>query len=1271
MAENNIHSCQQCPRVFATRGGLWRHVATHNRIQPQRGDGGNEHLDDGHIAARRGNEAREIVSVWDEAPVSGNESLDEILRVHWRAMKTGCTRGNVRDILNFRLWDLPDVGQDYDPGIVNMLAHYWRTSRCSLKVNCSVGAILVHKITGEFKYFHSSTNNAAVFDIPVIIREENQLLEFYETFRNVDIDQQALERRPNTVWKLYRITNVSFVAYKLVDVARIGNGVDLPSFVSRSYHIISLTKQQPDYHKPYDDNLCFFRCLALFIKCTCIQDKCTCTKPDEALTIDLFKKFAHSQAIRRTYATFSGITESHLLSLEEIFDIPIVVMELMEKDIAQCVWVSGRNGSRKLYLNKFGRHFSYIRNINGYSGSYQCDKCEFITKRSYNLSIHKCEVSNISNLIFKAGQFTPRLHIFAEIEREFNITIPEELRYSRFRATYDIECFLPKDNLPINTAKLEYTSRHEFLSVSTCSNVPGFTSPVCFVRDKTNTTQEVIDTFVTYLNVVSETASELIFSEFSRFFDKLETLVAEREKKEESYSDHDISAPGVHARRSGYNKIVERLVKHIKLLPVVGFNSQKYDLNILKPFLVKSLFAIRADKVRECRAKQQEEKGNVSFDEINSHEDDSDEEDSQPRKKKRKKHTAKYSDSDGYKAIGFAVQRMNALACLQTDELNWIDVLNFLAPGFSYAQYLKAYGCIAAKGFFPYEWVDSLDKLDFTELPPQESFYSSLNDEGISDENYKICQSAWIDEGMETFKDFLVWYNNLDVTPFLDALAKQCDTYRFNGIDMLKEAISLPGLAVSWLFRHSRQHFNPPYEKLSVKVNLNDLFESICNRLRDNLGISLIDFRNKDIYDLLFDNIVGGPSIVFCRKQISNETILRETEDGTQLCRKILGVDANALYLWSICQDMPTGYPKRWKIEESSDLKFVSPSHLSRASVGWLEYQSAKRREFIHHRLNEGEHRIGQHSIPVDGMCFKSNTVYQFHGCYWHGHCCGLDKGKEQDMHPQKEVTFEILREETKLKDDYILSLGYNLVTIWECEWNDFKKQDPQCSTFVKAVDDVLFAGQRRISQQKAVENIVSGVFYGFVECDIHVPIHLKEKFAEMSPIFKNVEVSRDHLSPCMLDFAKENDFLLRPQRMLIGSDRGEKILLLSDLAKWYLAHGLEITKIYQLIEYTPRRLFDAFGDSISETRRKGDTDSSQEINAAIAKLIGNATFGKTITRKEKFRDHSYSTCIKRVSDKIRNKRFFSMKDIGEGVYELSEFKKTVSVQNSYNFDCS
>ena len=107
--------------------------------------------------------------------------------------------------------------------------------------------------------------------------------------------------------------------------------------------------------------------------------------------------------------------------------------------------------------------------------------------------------------------------------------------------------------------------------------------------------------------------------------------------------------------------------------------------------------------------------------------------------------------------------------------------MNYLAPGFSYEKFIKAYGCTLSKGFFPYEWVTPLSKLDCESLPPKEAFHSELKNEDISDQNYAYCEHIWRDHDMKTFRDFLIWYNNRDVVPFLEAIEKQFHFYTNKG----------------------------------------------------------------------------------------------------------------------------------------------------------------------------------------------------------------------------------------------------------------------------------------------------------------------------------------------------------------------------------------------------------------------------------------------------------------------------------------------------------
>ena len=75
-------------------------------------------------------------------------------------------------------------------------------------------------------------------------------------------------------------------------------------------------------------------------------------------------------------------------------------------------------------------------------------------------------------------------------------------------------------------------------------------------------------------------------------------------------------------------------------------------------------------------------------------------------------------------------------------ELTFLDMTHYVTPWFSFDKYLQAYGCDITKGYFPYEYMDGLDKLDDTALPLKEALFSRLKNEGVSDEDYASCYAC-------------------------------------------------------------------------------------------------------------------------------------------------------------------------------------------------------------------------------------------------------------------------------------------------------------------------------------------------------------------------------------------------------------------------------------------------------------------------------------------------------------------------------------------------
>ena len=235
-------------------------------------------------------------------------------------------------------------------------------------------------------------------------------------------------------------------------------------------------------------------------------------------------------------------------------------------------------------------------------------------------------------------------------------------------------------------------------------------------------------------------------------------------------------------------------------------------------------------------------------------------------------------------------------------------------------------------------------------------------------------------------------------------------------------------------------------------------------------------------------------------------------------------------------------------------------------------------------------------------------------GCFWHGHDCHLNRGKKVDT--KRDKPMKELLEETRKNSAYIHGQSYTLVE--ECEWRAEKATNKDLQRFIATRLRRPLDKMKTMTLQTILSAVKNKTLFGCIKCDIHVPKHLREKFSEMCPIFKNTDISRDDIGEYMKSYAEENDIMKQPRCSLIGSMFGEKILLTTPLLKWYLEHGLEVTRVYQVIEYTPNPCFKMFGDAVSDTHHAGDADPSKVIITDTSKLTGNSGYRKTITNKER-----------------------------------------------------
>ena len=97
--------------------------------------------------------------------------------------------------------------------------------------------------------------------------------------------------------------------------------------------------------------------------------------------------------------------------------------------------------------------------------------------------------------------------------------------------------------------------------------------------------------------------------------------------------------------------------------------------------------------------------------------------------------------------IDFVIKKANTYHCLKMAKLQFLDILNYISPGFRYRSFLLAFGCTAEKFFFPYCLIRDLKALEHPCVPPYEVFFSEITNSNISQSEYEFVKKVWKKSG--------------------------------------------------------------------------------------------------------------------------------------------------------------------------------------------------------------------------------------------------------------------------------------------------------------------------------------------------------------------------------------------------------------------------------------------------------------------------------------------------------------------------------------------
>ena len=240
------------------------------------------------------------------------------------------------------------------------------------------------------------------------------------------------------------------------------------------------------------------------------------------------------------------------------------------------------------------------------------------------------------------------------------------------------------------------------------------------------------------------------------------------------------------------------------------------------------------------------------------------------------------------------------------------------------------------KGIYPYDYMDGFEKFNKTELPTKEEFYSILNNEHISDEDYCHAKKVWNTFQLQTMGE----YHNLYLKSDILLLADVFENFRKTCIQYYKldpcHYFTSPGL--SW-----------------------DAMLKMTN-------IQLELMTDIDMFQFIEKGMRGGISYIANRYGKANNKYMSKYDENKP-SKYIMYLDANNLYGWAMSQYLPTGGFK-WLTEKQIN-KINLAQYTENSNKGLLIEVNLEYPKELHDLHND-------YPLAAERVCVNNNMLSKY-----------------------------------------------------------------------------------------------------------------------------------------------------------------------------------------------------------------------------------------------------------------------------------------------------
>ena len=210
----------------------------------------------------------------------------------------------------------------------------------------------------------------------------------------------------------------------------------------------------------------------------------------------------------------------------------------------------------------------------------------------------------------------------------------------------------------------------------------------------------------------------------------------------------------------------------------------------------------------------------------------------------------------------------------------------------------EQFNLMKQKGIYPYDHMDSFDRFNETQLPEKQDFYSILNNEHISDEQYKHAQNVWDTFNLKTMGD----YHNLYLKSDILLLADVFENFR-------KTCLQYYELDPCHYFTSPGLSWDAMLKMTDIKLEL------------------MVDI---DMFQFIEKGMRGGTSYIANRYGKANNKYMKNYDEKAPT-KYIMYLDANNLYGWAMSQYLPTG-----------NFKWLSQNQIEKTNLGKYTENSKK-----------------------------------------------------------------------------------------------------------------------------------------------------------------------------------------------------------------------------------------------------------------------------------------------------------------------------------------